>query len=175
MKKFFIFLFLLSAGVTISAADKAKKDVWASPKQNKYSKTERWESLQAGFWFGVPPATDYEDVYGLKIGLPVCSGSGNVIGVEASFFCSATDHVKGLQCSIGNALCEDFSGLQWSMVNIAQKAAYGIQAGIVNVAQKKGLQFGLVNVSRKASLQLGMLNFNEGGWLPFMVFLNYTP
>ncbi|MFA6100648.1 MAG: hypothetical protein WCV67_09785 [Victivallaceae bacterium] len=177
MKNFFIILFLLFTGITVSAADKPKEkeDVWASPKHNKYSRTERWESLQAGFWFGVPPATEYEDVYGLKVGLPVCSGSGNVIGVEASFFCSATDHVKGLQCSIGNTLCEDFSGLQLSMVNIAQAAAYGTQAGLVNVAHKKGIQVGLVNVSRKAAFQIGLVNFNEGGWLPFMVFFNYTP
>lgn len=177
MKNFFVILFLMFTAFSILAADKpkVKEDVWASPKHKKYSATERWESLQVGFWFGVPPATDYEDVYGLKFGFPICSGSGNVTGVEVSMFCSATDHIKGLQCSIGHALCEDFSGLQWSMVNIAQKAAYGTQLGMVNVAQKKGFQLGLVNVSRKSPLQLGLVNFNEGGWLPFTVFVNFTP
>ncbi len=181
MKNFFIVLFLLYTGFAISAADKPakqpkeKEDVWAAPKHKKYARTERWESLQVGFWFGVPQATDYEDVYGLKMGFPICSGSGNVIGTEMSLACSSTDHVKGFQCSIGSAICEDFSGLQWSTVNIAQAGAYGTQLGMVNVAHKKGFQIGLVNVSRKSPLQLGLVNFNEGGWLPFTVFINFTP
>ncbi len=177
MKKFFVILFLLYTGLAVSAADKPKEkaDVWAPPKHKKYANTEHWESLQVGFWFGIPPATEYEDVYGLKMGLPICSGDGNVIGAEISMACSATDHVKGFQASIGSAICEDFSGLQWSMVNVAQTAAYGTQVGMVNVAQKKGIQVGLVNVSRKSAFQIGLVNFNEGGWLPVMAFFNYTP
>ena len=174
MKNLIFICALLAYGITAFAAEKAAPDVWASPKHKKYSTVERWESVQAGFWFGVPGTTEYEDVCGLKIGFPICSGSGNVIGAEMSLFCSATDHVKGLQCSIGNTHSKDFSGLQWSMVNVAG-SAYGCQLGMVNVAKKRGFQFGLVNVSQKAPCQFGLLNFNEGGWLPFTVFFNFTP
>ena len=174
MKNFILFCVLSACCITAFPAEKAKKDVWAAPVHKNSSHIDRWESLQAGFWFGVPPATEYENVYGLKFGLPVCSGDGTVIGVEMSMFCSATSHVKGLQCSIGSTLSQDFSGVQLSMVNITD-AAYGSQIGMVNVARKKGFQFGLVNVSQKSPFQIGLVNFNEGGWLPFMVLFNYTP
>lgn len=176
MKSFIIVLMLFAYGVSGFAAEKTKEkpDVWAAPKNKKYANIEHWESLQVGIWFGIPKATDYEDVYGLKMGLPICSGSGNVIGAEMSFCCSATDHVKGFQCSIGSAINKDFSGLQWSTVNISG-AAYGYQLGMVNVAKKKGFQIGLVNVSQKAPCQFGLVNINEGGWLPFTILFNFTP
>jgi hypothetical protein len=73
MKSFIIVLMLFAYGVSGFAADKdkakAKQDVWAAPKNKKYANIEHWESLQAGVWFGIPKATDYEDVYGLKMGL----------------------------------------------------------------------------------------------------------
>lgn len=135
---------------------------------------ERWDGFLAGFWFGAPSSIDYANVSGVKLGLPISSGKGRVVGFEWGFCCT-TENVKGFQWAmLGPSIATDLSGAQMSLVNIIDKNLVGTQIGIVNVGQTSGWQFGIVNHADNAGFQLGIVNFNTNGRYPFMVGVNWN-
>ena len=136
--------------------------------------TERWDACLAGFWFHSPVSIATANVIGLKMGLPIASGDGKVVGFEWSFICGATANVKGFQWAmVGANASENVSGMQMAMVNSVSKDLSGVQFGVVNDCDQKGVQIGIVNSANDANFQFGLVNLNKDGWLPFMVLFNH--
>lgn len=50
-----------------------------------------------------------------------------------------------------------------------------VQLGMINVASEPVFTMGLANIADGAKFQLGFLNFNEKGFLPVFVFVNFDP
>jgi hypothetical protein len=156
-------------------AQDAKTAAPAQPSATVKVAPERWDAFLAGFWFGAPASIENANVKGLKWGLPISSGKGQVIGFEWSFFCGATDTVKGFQWAmIGVNDSQDVSGMQMALVNVVEKTIDGVQFGIVNACINKGVQIGIVNTADNADFQIGLVNLNKNGWMPFMVFINHS-
>ena len=167
MKKFFLpaflgmFLFVFS----LQAAESAQPE------------TSGWTPFQLGFFPRVPQYTYSSNVYGIKTGWPMCSGIGQVKGLEASWLLSGTDYIDGAQgsmvCSIGKkvnglqasiVLCLNktlVSGIQASCVFNCAGAVIGLQAGGLNIAgSMSGFQPGVLgNITGEMSgFQAGLYN-----------------
>ncbi len=123
------------------------------------TRTETWDFLQFGVWFNTPKATQYSNVYGIKIGAPICSGYGTVKGIETAVFCGATDNITGLQACIITSCSKHLTGLQFSIINYA------------NVVD--GVQLGILNIATKQSFQIGILNHIEGAAIPWLPVFNW--
>jgi len=95
---------------------------------------------------------------GLKVGAPICGGTGTVWGLETSVFASGTDHVNGIQCSILVDLSKKITGLQASIVNYCEDV--------------KGMQFGVFNMAKNRAFQLGVINYIENSSIPIMPVIN---
>jgi len=121
--------------------------------------TEKWDSVQFGFWFGFPPSTQRNNVGGIKIGAPFCDGPLKVSGLEAALFCGATDNIEGVQASVLVAVSKKLDGLQFSIVNIGKVV--------------KGLQLGVVNCAKSESFQIGIVNYIEGNSIPLLPIVNF--
>ncbi len=135
---------------------------------------ERWDGMLAGFWFNAPTSIETANVSGLKLGLPISSGKGKVVGFEWGFCCT-TDNVNGFQWAmLAPSISNQLYGVQMSLVNIIEKDLVGAQIGIVNVGKKSGWQFGIVNHADNIDFQLGLVNFNKNGRFPFMVGVNWN-
>lgn len=135
---------------------------------------QRWDAMLAGFWFDVPTSITNANVRGLKLGLPISSGNGKVIGMEWSLGCGATNYISGFQWSFGVAKPVTMKGFQMAMVNMAEEELHGAQLGLVNVSPANGVQIGIVNSADNAECQLGIVNLNKNGWCPFMLFFNMS-
>jgi len=133
-------------------------DKWAA--QPQATKDEKWSFLQIGFWFDFPSSTAKSNVYGLKTGQPISSGSGFVNGAEISWIVAGTDNLNGLQaCWIYNQN-KYLTGAQGSFIcNISKEGLRGLQAGLVNISGNlTGFQPGGVNVSKDIDgIQAGVL------------------
>lgn len=123
-------------------------DKWAA--QPQATKDEKWSFIQIGFWFDIPSSTAKSNVYGLKTGWPISSGSGFVNGAEISWLAAATDNLNGLQACWIYTQNKYLTGAQGSFIcNINKKGLRGLQAGLVNVSGNlTGFQPGGVNVSK---------------------------
>ncbi|MCP3968637.1 MAG: hypothetical protein GY750_20170 [Lentisphaerae bacterium] len=129
------------------------------PQMFQIEKPKPWDFFQLGFWFGIPPQTEYSDVYGIRVGVPFCGGQGHVYGVETAIFCGGTDYVNGVQACI--------------MVSKSKKVV-GFQGAIVTYADEvEGLQLGILNMAKNKSFQLGIINYIENGTIPFMPVINF--
>lgn len=172
---------IASNGQDVKANEPAKvtTSTVTNPVQNTVPVTvavqnERWDGFLAGFWFGAPSSIEYANVSGVKLGLPISSGKGKVVGFEWGFCCT-TENVKGFQWAmLGPGIATDLSGAQMSLVNVIDKNLVGAQIGIVNIGQASGWQFGIVNHADNAGFQLGIVNFNANGRFPFMVGVNWN-
>ncbi|RLD10781.1 MAG: hypothetical protein DRI44_05195 [Chlamydiae bacterium] len=150
--------------------------------------------IQFAFFPGVPQATKYSRVHGVKFGFPISSGYGVVNGMEASIFGSWTKYFAGLQgaiyceCKEGVGLqgaiysqCDDGVGMQGSVVNIS-KNFQGVDAAVVNVntgGKGKftfiGMQFGLVNYCDSLNgMQFGLVNIIQNSPHSFIPFVNFN-
>lgn len=158
MKKLLTAMLVMCLGLTIMAGSTKK--------------TEDYNSMDVGFWFGLPTAMETANVRGMRLGLPISSGSGYVRGLELALFCAATDDINGLQLSTV-ALAKKLAGAQISLVNVCCGEVQGTQIGIVNCAGERGWQFGLVNSSENAKFQLGLINMNPEGLWPFSFLVNF--
>lgn len=132
-------------------------------------------SFIGGFWFGAPESINKVNVNGVKLGLPISAGHGEVNGFEWAFFCAATDHICGFQWGIaGASVSNDMHGFQMSIVTSTQNDLKGMQMGIVNLGDRKGFQLGIVNYADNVDCQIGLVNLNKHGWMPFMVGFNHS-
>ena len=134
----------------------------------------RWDAMLAGFWFDVPTSITEANVKGLKLGLPISSGNGKVIGMEWSLGCGDTRYITGFQWSVGVAKTATLNGFQMAMVNVIDQDLNGAQMGLVNLSPKKGVQIGIVNSADNADCQFGIVNLNKNGRYPFMLFFNMS-
>lgn len=169
MKKIFVLMIttLICATLTNARAGAIKQQPAPSvkPKIVQARKTqtidppEKWDFLQFGVWFNTPSATKNSNVYGIKIGAPVCSGRGTVKGIETAVLCGATDNITGLQACILTSVSQQFAGLQFSIVNYA--------------ANVDGLQLGIVNIAKHKSFQIGILNYIEDATIPWVPIINF--
>lgn len=156
MKKFFMVLVVMLVAGTFAHAGKKV-------------------GFQTGYWFDYPKDTRDSIVDGLKLGLPICSGDGEVRGAEISLFCSATDKIDGFQFSIfGGNICKFVHGVQLGLFSVANEKVEGGQVSVLNIARKvAGVQLGLINYTRHG-VQLGLININEDGWMPVFIIFNFS-
>ena len=133
-------------------------DKWAP--QPQAAKDEKWSFLQIGFWFDIPSSTAKSNVYGLKTGQPISSGSGFVNGAEISWLVAGTDNLNGLQACWIYTQNRYLTGTQGAFIcNINEEGLRGLQAGLINVSGNlTGFQPGGVNVSKDIDgIQAGVL------------------
>ena len=142
-----------------SSALQKKEDLTKPPRKMK-----QWSLFQIGFLPKWPSFTKISNVYGLKIGIPMCSGYGRVFGIEPSILYSGTRHVWGIQGSFwGTCLAQEIRGIQASSFgpSIAAKIL-GLQAvGTLGMAKNvKGAQIAPVTICRESviGLQFGAVN-----------------
>lgn len=143
--------------------------------------TTEWWPFQIGFWPGAPGYVKHSTVRGWKLGVPISSGEGSVLGLESSIGASLTNHVEGLQVGIFANVVERGTGAQAGLVNVA-KNYEGAQFGLVNVANNtnsgswfEGVQFGLINHANDMDgMQFGLLNFVKKGRFSFMPLINFN-
>ena len=118
-----------------------------------------WDSFQPGFWFGVPSSMSKVEAYGLRVGLPFCSGKAKVCGVETAVLAGASDTVYGTQACVLASVAKYVDGLQLAVVNYCE--------------QVDGVQVGAMNIATKQSFQLGLFNYIEGAPVPFTLLVNF--
>ncbi len=180
MKKMMLMMVVAFCGAVIATAD-------AGDKQGPVLKPlDDWTFFQIGFLPGFPQGTNYSNVYGIKLGAPMVSGTGSrVYGIEPSLLFSGSDYVYGIQAGwFGATKAKQVWGLQANcMVNVADEVI-GFEPGLVNVTKEiTGFQASAVNVSRKVTgfqasavnvaseelkgVQLGVVNYSKKGGCQF--------
>ncbi|HBC87270.1 MAG TPA: hypothetical protein DCZ94_09970 [Lentisphaeria bacterium] len=156
MKKLFLMMAVIFCGALLVSADAGDKQDAPTLKP-----LDEWTFLQIGFFPGIPQGTNYSNVYGIKIGVPMVSGYGRVRGIEPSILLSGTDYVYGVQATLlGVNRAKRVYGLQaTSLVNISEEVI-GFELSQVNIANEiKGFQASVVNVTGKvAGFQAGAVN-----------------
>lgn len=120
-----------------------------------------WDFLQIMFFPGFPTYPDDSVVCGVKIGLPVSGGKGEVFGLEVAGASCMTNGINGVQMAPFFNLADEMKGAQFSTVNVAEELCDGAQFGLVNYSAKNGIQFGLVN-------------YMENGFLKFFPIVNFS-
>ena len=130
---------------------------------------DQWTMFQIGFVPLWPNFTKESNVYGIKLGIPMCSGYGRVYGVEPSILYSGTRYVWGIQATFwGTCLAREVYGIQASSFgpSITTKikglqavgtlgmaeTVNGAQIAPVTMVKKNliGIQFGAVNLSKES-------------------------
>ncbi len=156
---------------------------------------DEWTMFQIGFLPLWPDFTKESNVYGIKLGIPMCSGYGRVYGIEPSILYSGTRYVWGIQATFwGYCLAREVYGIQASSfgpsiaTNLKGLQAVGTlgmvenlegaQIAPVTMVKKKltGIQFGAVNLSKDSltGFQGGAVNIaKKVKGLQFGVF-NYS-
>ena len=141
-----------------------EKDVEQAPETPPNS-MKHWSLFQIGFLPQFPSYTKSSNVYGFKLGAPMCSGYGRVFGLEAGVLYCGTRYVKGIQATFwGTCIAREVYGIQASSFGPSITGTLiGIQAdGTLAMAEEvsgfqvapvtmsdnlTGIQFGAVNLS----------------------------
>jgi len=143
---------------------------------------DQWTLFQIGFLPDIPSFTAVSNVYGLKLGAPMCSGYGRVYGIEPSLLYSGTRYIGGIQATFwGTCIAREVYGIQASSFgpSVTNKII-GLQAvGSLGMAEEVvgaqiapvtmcgtelfGIQFGAVNLTKKSltGFQGGAVNIAE--------------
>jgi len=124
----------------------------------KQKENRPWEFLQLGVWYGVGSNQNEADVYGFRIGLPVCGGQSTVSGIELGVLGASSEQVNGLQLGPLAVIANKLNGLSLGIANMADTV--------------NGLQIGVVNVAKDRSVQIGLVNWISDSCLPFFPFVN---
>ena len=161
-----------------TVAKKADQDIPEVPPGAR----NKWTIFQIGFLPLFPNFTKVSNVYGVKLGIPMCSGYGRVYGIEPSILYSGTRYVGGIQATFwGACLAREIYGIQASSFGPSITGRiYGLQAvGTLGMAEEvygaqvapvtmcgselTGIQFGVVNLSSKklTGFQGGGVNIAE--------------
>ena len=153
-----------------------KEDLTKPPR-----KMNQWSIFQIGFLPKWPSFTKISNVYGLKLGAPMCSGYGRVFGIEPSILYSGTRHIWGVQASLfGTCLAQEIRGIQASSFGPSMTTKLmglqavgtlgmsdtvtGAQIAPVTICRNSvtGFQFGAVNIARPVTgFQGGAVNIAE--------------
>lgn len=139
-------LVFLALAAAVGAAEKQKEE------------SRPWEFLQLGVWYGVGSNQNEADVYGFRIGLPVCGGNTTVSGIELGILGASSFQVNGFQFAPFAAISNKINGLALSITNFADTV--------------NGVQIGVVNVAKNRSVQIGLVNWISDSCLPFFPFVN---
>lgn len=143
---------------------------------------DKWTIFQIGFLPQFPSFTKVSNVYGIKLGAPMCSGYGWVYGIEPSLLFSGTRYIGGIQATFwGACLAREVKGIQASSfgpsltgkiiglqavgtLGMAEEV-YGAQIAPVTMCgtELTGIQFGVVNLTKKSltGFQGGAVNIAE--------------
>lgn len=157
----------------------------------KTSEFERESSVfQVGIIDNFPHYTEFSNINGLKLGLPMSSGDGIVNGLEFSLYTSSTKNINGVQFALIANEANNLEGVQLGWVNNIRKTLYGLQLfavnistgivnglqlGIINYTKRIfGLQVGVVNYAKDKGTQIGGINIIENGWLPVTLLFNIS-
>ena len=146
----------------------------ATQHENILQRYERFEFFQMGILYHFPKYTWDSSVYGLKIGLPISAGIGEVKGLELAFIGAATEHINGTQLAFGYCYAKAVHGLQLSLINIVTAGPDAWQLGMVNNANNIEVQIGLFNYAEAGSCQFGLINIITNGAIPFTLLFNYA-
>lgn len=162
MKKIAVLSLIIVFGAIFANAQQAAPAAKApAPTQATKSTPVDWDSLQIMLFPGFPGYPENSLVCGLKIGLPVSGGKGEIRGVELAAFSCMTDKAEGAQFAPIFNLTKNLNGAQFAVANIASEKC-------------DGAQFGVVNVSKKGGIQFGVLNFMENGFLSVFPLVNFS-
>ena len=126
--------------------------------EEQQEKSRPWEFIQLGIWYGVGSNQNEADVYGLRLGLPVCGGNTTVSGIELGVLGASSFQVNGFQFAPFAAISNKINGLALSITNFADRV--------------NGVQIGVVNVAKDRSVQIGLVNWISDSCLPFFPFVN---
>lgn len=156
-----------------------EKDVDQTPETPPDS-MKHWSLFQIGFLPQFPSYTKSSNVYGFKLGAPMCSGFGRVFGLEAGVLYCGTRYVKGIQATFwGTCIAREVYGIQASSFGPSITGTLvGIQAdGTLSMAEEvtgfqvapvtmsddlTGIQFGAVNLSHSIKgFQGGAVNVSK--------------
>lgn len=156
-----------------------EKETFSAPETPPDS-LRHWSLFQIGFLPLFPSYTKSSNVYGMKLGAPMCSGYGRVFGIEPSILYSGTRYVKGVQASFwGTCIARRVYGVQASSFGPSITGTiFGIQAdGTLALAEEvsgfqvapvtmsvdlTGIQFGAVNLSHSITgFQGGAVNLSK--------------
>ena len=179
MKAIFIALIVaILCSTDVYCQSKLKED----PPEVAPRDRDSWTLFQIGFLPLWPSFTKVSNVYGVKLGAPMCSGYGRVYGVEPSLLYSGTRYIGGVQATFwGTCLAREVYGIQASSFGPSMTGRiYGIQAvGSLGMAEEVygaqiapvtmcgteliGIQFGGVNLTKKrlTGFQGGAVNISE--------------
>lgn len=104
----------------------------------------------------------------------IASKCASVDTFELSLLYSASPVKHGVQWT--------FLGLNDSDADCALQLAFFnrgndpcVQFGFINFAKSPCVDLGFVNIADDAKFQLGFLNFNQNGFLPVFVLVNFNP
>lgn len=141
---------------------------------------KHWSLFQIGFLPKFPSYTKSSNVYGFKLGAPMCSGYGRVCGLEAGILYCGTRYIKGIQATFwGTCIARKVYGIQASSFGPSITGRLiGIQAdGTLSMAEEvtgiqvapvtmsinlTGIQFGAVNLSHSITgFQGGAVNVSK--------------
>jgi len=163
MKKIAVLSIIILFGAIFANAQQAPAASTKAPAPNQETSRSTpvdWDSLEIMIFPGFPSYPQNSLVCGVKIGLPVSGGEGEVRGLELAAFSSMTDKVDGVQLAPVFNLSKNMKGAQFGAANIATEKC-------------NGAQFGVVNVSKKGGAQFGVLNFMDDGFLPVFPLINF--
>lgn len=146
-------LVFLALAAAVGAAERQSEQM-----KEEQGKSRPWEFLQLGVWYGVGSNQNEADVYGFRIGLPVCGGDTDVSGIELGVLGAASTQVNGLQLAPFATIAKKINGLSLGIANLADKV--------------NGVQIGIVNVAKERSVQIGLVNWISDSCLPFFPFIN---
>jgi len=171
MKRTLFILTMLFAGIMAFGDEGQPSQVVFKPAtaqkqvQPAQKPLDNWTFIQPCFWFGLPTSSQNSNVYGLKTGQPISSGTGRVYGIEVSWFVAATDNINGLQVCWIYTQSKYLQGIEASLIcNYNKEQLDGLQAGLVNIAGNlTGFQPGFICVTKDLNgIQGGFIDVAQG-------------
>ena len=130
-----------------------------------------------GVWYDVPDYVSSQKVEGITLGVPVMAND-YTHGVALALCGNNTQRMDGFQGALfGFNFARSLEGVQLGFANIhhGQHGEFAVQVGGFNLSSENGVQVGFFNQSKNnATFQLGLININKNGWLPIMIFVNFS-
>jgi len=173
----------VSAALVLSALSATASEPLESDAPDGEDAGVKWAPFMLGVAPSWPAFSVETDVYGLKLGLPMCGGDVKTRGLEISLFHSGTREIRGVQLSVigastsghiqgvqiigfGPAISDGLGGLQIAgALGIVGKGT-GLQIAPVAIVQDGGMdgtQISLLGVSERVmnGLQVGVVNVSK--------------
>jgi hypothetical protein len=128
---------------------------------------------QGGWGIGVVNCAE-RDMYGVQC------GAFNQVGLKGDDEILDTNGTaKGAQFGWVNLSQSRFSGFQLGIINLSDSVFNGLQLGLFNCDKDPNYFVSLLDgkpkedKSKDTCIQIGIINFNEKGYLPVSLFINF--